>query len=196
MKSFMKRLVATVGLLLAAAGTFAGDSTLEKQLITDPGFERTKPAISPRGICLPPLPINCVAASSFRLLTTSPAFAHSGSGYVTMGGLGMAHSDVFTEGVTIPRAENATLRFHLRVETSERTSRSVDLLSVVVRDESGTLLEVLATYSNLDASRKYSEQLFDVSRYAGRAVQIVFEALEDHSSPTSFLLDDLTLTVE
>ncbi len=191
----MRRFLEIAGLMLVAAGALAGE-TSTTQILLDPSFESGPFTISPSAICTPPKPVSCIDVSSATMLASSTSFQpKSGSKFITFGALGMAHVDFLSERVTIPATDSAILRFYLQVVTRERTKKPSDVLQVEIRTESGQLLETLATYSNVDESARYSEQVFDLTRYAGQTVRIVFVATEDHSQPTWFLLDDLTLTV-
>jgi aminopeptidase S len=52
----------------------------------------------------------------------------------------------------------------------------------------------LAGYSNLNKSG-YARRTFDVTRYKGQTVTITFTGTEDAARATSFLIDDIGLTV-
>jgi hypothetical protein len=56
-------------------------------------------------------------------------------------------------------------------------------------------LKTLATYSNVNAATGYAVHTNDVSAYIGQTVTIRFTGTEDTSLQTSFVLDDITLTV-
>jgi hypothetical protein len=57
-------------------------------------------------------------------------------------------------------------------------------------------LKTLATYSNVNAATGYAVHTNDVSAYIGQTVTIRFTGTEDASNQTSFVLDDVTLTVQ
>lgn len=188
----MKRVLEIAGLMLVAAAAFADD----EQIIFDPGFESGPITITTSAICTPIKPATCREVSSATMLASATSFKpKGGSKFITFGALGMTHVDFLNQRVTIPAADDATLRFYLQVVTKERGKKPSDVLRVEIRTESGQLLETLATYSNIDASPDYREQVFDFTRYAGQTVRIFFVGTEDSSQPTWFLLDDLTLTV-
>jgi hypothetical protein len=65
-----------------------------------------------------------------------------------------------------------------------------------VYNTSGTLLKTLATYSNLNKNTGYAVHTNDLSAYIGQTVVIKFTGAEDSSLQTSFVLDDITLTVQ
>ena len=68
-----------------------------------------------------------------------------------------------------------------------------DKLTVQVLNSSGA---VLATYSNLNAASGYVLKSFSLAPYIGQTVTIKFTGSEDSSLATSFVLDDVTLTVQ
>jgi hypothetical protein len=67
---------------------------------------------------------------------------------------------------------------------------------VQVYSSTGSLLKTLATYSNVNAATGYAVHTNDVSAYIGQTVTIRFTGTEDASNQTSFVLDDVTLTVQ
>jgi len=52
------------------------------------------------------------------------------------------------------------------------------------------------TYSNLNKGTSYVQKSFDLSAYKGQTVQVYFVGTEGSTVQTSFLLDDVTLTVQ
>jgi hypothetical protein len=121
----------------------------------------------------------------------------SGEKFAWMGGLGTAHTESLYQNVGIPAlAQGATLSLWLNVATDETTTTNAyDKLYVQIRTPSGTVLKTLATYSNLDRTTGYVQKNFDVAAYKGQTVQVFFRMVEDKGKPTSFRLDDVTLTV-
>jgi hypothetical protein len=65
-----------------------------------------------------------------------------------------------------------------------------------VFNSSGTLLKTLVTYSNLNANSGYTVHTNSLAAYIGQTVTIKFTGTEDSSLQTSFVLDDVTLTVQ
>ena len=68
--------------------------------------------------------------------------------------------------------------------------------NVQVLNSSGTVLATLATYSNLNAATGYVVHTANLAAYIGQTVTIKFTGKEDTSLQTSFVLDDVTLTVQ
>ncbi len=122
--------------------------------------------------------------------------AHSGVGFAWLDGYGVAHTDSVAQTVTIPSGKlAATLSFYLRINTKERGNVVHDTLAVQVLNSSGVVLSTLATYSNVNAAPGYVLKTLDMSAYIGKSVILRFVGTEDASLPTSFVLDDVTLTV-
>lgn len=189
----MRRFVSALGLALFSMAVFAQDG---EQIILDPSFESNS-GITTLAICTIIKNGTCVSGTDLiRDENTGIGAARSGERYVQLGGRGTSQSSFLAKVVTIPAGVvAAALSFQLQIVTRDSARNAYDFLEVEIRDEHGTLLESLATYSNLDISAGYVGWDFDVARYRGRTVQIFFTSVEDRSRPTWFLLDDLTLTV-
>ncbi|MCE5231687.1 MAG: protease pro-enzyme activation domain-containing protein [Mizugakiibacter sp.] len=130
--------------------------------------------------------------------TCSGETAHAGSWFAWMDGYGSSHTDTVSQTVTIPAGKtSASLRYYLHIDTSETTtSTAYDKLYVRVYSTSGTLLKTLATYSNLNHNSGYTVHSNSLASYIGQTVVIKFTGTEDSSLQTSFVLDDVTLTVQ
>ncbi len=70
------------------------------------------------------------------------------------------------------------------------------ILRVKVLKTSGSVLATLATYSNVNAASGYSLHSLNMNAWIGQTVQIRFIGTEDSSLETSFVIDDVTLTVQ
>ena len=110
-------------------------------------------------------------------------------------GHGRTSTEALYQKVTIPAAvTSATVTFYLHIHTAETTTRTVyDKLYVQVRDTSGSVLQTLATYSNLDAASGYTLRSLDLTRYRGQTVRIHFKGSEDRSLKTSFVIDNVSV---
>lgn len=124
--------------------------------------------------------------------------AHGGTGFAWLDGYGSAHTDSVSQSVAIPAGKSsATLSFYLHIDTNETTTTTAyDTLKVQVLNSSGTVLATLATYSNLNAATGYVLKSLNMSAYIGQTVTLKFLGTEDSSLATSFVLDDVTLTVQ
>ena len=122
---------------------------------------------------------------------------HSGLWKAWLNGYGSAHTDTLYQEVSIPlSATAATLTYWRHIDTAETTTTvAYDTLRLQIRNQSGTVLATMATYSNLDAAAGYSQVSLDMMAYKGQTIQIYFIGVEDTSLKTSFVLDDFALNV-
>jgi subtilase family serine protease len=129
-------------------------------------------------------------------MTDEPS--HAGSWDAWMDGYGRTHTDTVSQSVAIPAGKtSATLQYYLHVDTAETTtSTAYDTLKVQVTNTSGTVLATLATWSNLNHANGYVVHSSSLNAYIGQTVVIKFTGAEDGSLQTSFVLDDVTLTVQ
>ena len=125
--------------------------------------------------------------------TSQPA--RSGTWKADLNGFGYVSTESFYQTVTIPATvTSATLSFWLHIDTTETTtSTAYDKLSVQVQNSSGTVLNTLATYSNLNKNTGYVQKSFDLSSYKGQTIRLSLKGTEDYSLKTSFVLDDFLL---
>jgi PKD repeat protein len=129
--------------------------------------------------------------------TCSGEVAHGGTGFAWLDGYGSAHTDTVSQTVTIPSGKtSATLSYALHINTAESGSTAYDKLNVQVLNSAGTVLATLATYSNVNAASGYTVHTANLAAYIGQTVTIKFTGTEDSSLQTSFVLDDVTLTVQ
>ena len=122
--------------------------------------------------------------------------AHSGTGFAWLDGYGSTHTDTASQSITIPAGKtSATLTFYLHVDTQETTTTAAyDKLTVGVT--SGSTTTTLATYSNLNAASGYVLKTINLNAYIGKTVTLKFTGTEDSSLATSFVLDDVAVTVQ
>jgi subtilase family serine protease len=130
--------------------------------------------------------------------TCSGETSHAGTYFAWLDGYGSAHTDTVSQQVAITAGgTTATLSYYLHIDTKETTTATAyDKLTVGLYTTGGTLLKTLATYSNLNKNTGYAVHANDVSAYIGQTVVVKFTGTEDSSLATSFVLDDITLTVQ
>jgi hypothetical protein len=159
-----------------------GTST-SSQLLANPGFESGAASWT---------------ATSGVINNSTSTPARSGSYKARLNGYGTARTDTLTQQVTIPStATSASLSFWLQVQSAETTTTTAyDKLQAQVRNSSGTVLATLATYSNLNKGSSYVQKSFDLSAYKGQTVQVHFSGTEGSMLQTTFLIDDVALTVQ
>ena len=123
--------------------------------------------------------------------------SHGGSWFLWLNGYGSSHTDSAAQTVSIPAGKSgATLSFYLHIDTKETGTTAYDTLKVQVLNSAGTGLATLPTYSNANAASGYVLKSLNMGAYIGQTVTIKFLGTEDSSLATSFVLDDITLTVQ
>ncbi|MQY13493.1 Transglutaminase-activating metalloprotease [Streptomyces sp. RB5] len=145
------------------------------QKLTNPGFESGATGWS----------------ATSGVITTDPGqAAHGGSYKAWMDGYGTTHTDTLQQSVTIPAGCKATFTFWLHIDSDETTTSSqYDKLTVTAGSTT------LATYSNLNKASGYSQKSFSLNSFAGQTVTLKFNAAEDVTLQTSFVVDDTALNV-
>ena len=169
---------ATINLTVSGGGS-------TQQLLGNPGFENGSASTSPWIISA-----GVVDSSNYQM-------PHSGLWKAWLNGYGSAHTDTVLQQVSVPTtASIATLSFWRHIETAETTTtKANDTLKIQIRNSSGTVLNTLATYSNLNAAAGYTQTSFDLTAYKGKTIQIYLVGTENSSLKTSFVVDDFALNV-
>jgi hypothetical protein len=123
---------------------------------------------------------------------------HTGVGYAYL-----AKADAVTatlsQQITIPAGTNPSLAFWLNITTAEPSMTvASDTMVVEVLSSAGTLLNTLATYSNLnhtDTGVYVLKSGFALGAYAGSTIRLQFRAATDAVNPTAFRIDDVSVSV-
>ena len=121
---------------------------------------------------------------------------HSGAGYSILGAGNNASGSEF-QTVTIPAGHPANLTFWLNITTSEALTTAYDFVYVEVRSTSGALLGTLGSFSNRNATASatsYTQRSFSLAPWRGQTVRLQFRGTTDVTLPTSFRIDDVSLT--
>ena len=120
---------------------------------------------------------------------------HSGTWDAWLDGYGKTTVDKLAQTVTIPAGCQASLSFWLHIDTAESSKTTAyDTLTLDLVNSSGTVLDHVATYSNLNAASGYTQHSFTISGYQGQTVTVLFTGSEDNELQTSFVVDDTALT--
>ena len=123
--------------------------------------------------------------------------ARTGNYKAWLGGSNYAN-DALYQTVTVPAdASSATLSFYLKMVSTEGTTTAYDYLYIRARDNAGTLLATLGTFSNKNKNTyaNYTLVSYSLNTYIGQEVRVSLEATTDGIAITSFLVDDTTLDV-
>ncbi len=131
---------------------------------------------------------NSGGATTVNSSSSEPA--RSGSYDAWLDGYGTTNTDTLAQTVTLPTGcANYTFSFWLHIDTESSATTAYDKLTVTAN---GT---TLAGYSNLNAASGYQQRTFNLAGYAGQSVTLKFTGAEDYTKQTSFVLDDVTVTV-
>ncbi len=116
---------------------------------------------------------------------------HGGTWNAWLDGYGSTHTDTLSQSVTVPAGCTATITFYLHIDTSETTTTTqYDKLTAKFG------ASTLATYSNLNKATGYVLRTFTVAASgSAQTASLAFTGTEDSSLQTSFVLDDLAVTL-
>jgi hypothetical protein len=99
--------------------------------------------------------------------------------------------------VTIPSGCAATLTYWLHIDSTENTTTAKpDTFTVQVLNSAGTVLATVGSFSNLNKASGYSQQLADLSAYAGQTITLKFTGTETDTNggTTNSVIDDTAVT--
>ena len=163
----------------AAVGVNVSNATSGGELIVNGGFEGSAASWT---------------LSGYAFWSTG-GYPHSGTGYSVLGADNNASGAEY-QTVTIPAGHPANLTFWLNVTTSEGLTTAYDFLYVEVRSTSGALLGTLGSFSNRNATSigPYTQRSFSLASWRGQTVRLQFRATTDVTLPTSFRVDDVSLS--
>ncbi len=179
-----------VGTSATVTVTVSNTTGTVTELIGNGGFENGASSPAPWALTSTHTPLEIINSSA-----SEPP--HTGTFDAWMNGWGTTDTDTVMQQVVVPaNATAATLSFWLHIDTAETsTTTAFDTLQVQIRNSSGTVLQTLATFSNLNHATGYQQQTFNLASFAGQTIQVFFVGKEDSTLQTSFVLDDVSLKV-
>ncbi|CEK17408.1 S53 family peptidase [Chthonomonas calidirosea] len=121
---------------------------------------------------------------------------HAGYWDAWLCGYPLPHTDILEQFVSIPSAvSNITLSFYLHIDTANTATTAEDTLQVEILDPNGNLLDLVHTFSNLDANTGYVKETFSLpTTLAGQVIILRLVGTQITFAPTSFVVDDFDLT--
>jgi len=124
--------------------------------------------------------------------------AQAGKYFAWLDGYGIPHTDTLSQRVTVPvQCPTATLSYYQHIDSTEHSSAAVDTLKLEVLNSSGTVLQTLSTYSNLNANSGYKLITVNMSAYAGETITIKWTGVETDigAGTTDFCIDTTAFNV-
>jgi uncharacterized repeat protein (TIGR01451 family) len=104
--------------------------------------------------------------------------------------------DTLYQTVSLPTLiSSATLTYWWYMSTEDYPFEAYDVMTVTVRNSSGTLLQTLQVLSNQSAAEVWTQSTFNLAAFAGQTIRIQFHATSDSSYSTSFFVDDVSLNL-
>ena len=132
------------------------------------------------------------ADSRFSTCLSCPGYAYLAN---TDGSPGNNLSGVLSQSFTIPsNAVEAALDYWHRTTTTETKGNFIDRLNVRLRLSNNSLVG-LDDIWNSNANTAYAKRSIDLLGYKGQTVTLEFAGITDISLPTTFRIDDVTLTI-
>lgn len=126
----------------------------------------------------------------------APAAGH-GTVSLRLGGTAST-TDEATRDVTIPAGSaRAELQFWWYMTTQESTTSGFgwDYFTAEIRTTAGTVLSVVDSRSDAWSQSRWMQQAtVDLTPWTGQTVRIAFRATNDDSLPTTFFVDDISVT--
>lgn len=129
-----------------------------------------------------------------------PGEAHGGSQSAWLGGSNSGFYYLYRD-VVLPHANagELSLAYYYNLYTTESAGHSYDFFRIQIRDTGGNVLETLDTIGNDDYYHRspydvWQPITWDLSGYAGRTVRIWAEVSTDYSLPTTWFLDDFSVS--
>ena len=115
-------------------------------------------------------------------------YAAGGLGYAWLGGHDTAHTDSVSQRIAVPSVGRPRVQFALWVHSDDPSAANNDVLRLAV--DARPVRAVTAEQSG----GTYVDQSVDLTPYRGRTVTLTWTSTEDDATPTSFLLDDVSVT--
>jgi hypothetical protein len=119
------------------------------------------------------------------LIRADGQYSHDGLGYAWLGGTGTVHTDSLSQRISVPEFGRPSLRFALRIATEAPND---DTLQVSVNGQP------VRAFTATKSTSSYVDQVVDLTPYRGKTVTLSWTSTEDDGTPSTFLLDDVSVT--
>ncbi|MFL5734293.1 MAG: M4 family metallopeptidase [Chloroflexia bacterium] len=139
-----------------------------------------------------------VTASNTELIDTE--LPHSGRSSAWLGGTDKEALAYIYQDVQIPANASSAKLSYYRLVHEEFTGlaglfASDATFTVGLADNQGKQVQELESLASSQGDDKWKQAQFDLSRYAGRTMRVVFTSQNPHGNVSSFFVDDVSLQV-
>lgn len=126
-----------------------------------------------------------------------PNPTHGGAWKVWLGGDNLLQQNL-TQTLSIPTGTtNLQISFWWLVDTAETNPQGFDVVNIQIRDNAGVVQETLHHLFDLDGTDVWTQKIVTATQsYAGQSIQLAFNASTDSVNPTSFFIDDVSMTCQ
>jgi|GEM_PF-4671307 len=133
------------------------------------------------------------ANSTYTVCRSCPGYAYLAN---ADGSSGNNLQGYIKQTVTIPAgATNPQLTWWYRITTSDSTTVVKDVMNVSATDSTtGAFTLIHQGLTNTDASTSYRSYTYNMSNWVGKTFSLMFFATTDATGPTTFRVDDVSLT--
>ncbi len=127
----------------------------------------------------------------FPLLSSQ--LAHSGLRGAYLGGRNNITDRLSTQLSLPTDSQQITMNLWWQLQSQESATKRGDRLTVIIADTHGIPLQSLIELSGRNVTNDWRSLEFDLSRFAGQAIQLQFLASTDTEQITDFFLDDIEI---
>lgn len=124
-----------------------------------------------------------------------PQPTHSGLWKVWLGG-DNSLQQTLTQTISIPpSATGLQVSTWWLINTTEPMPSGFDHMEMEILNSSGVLQEILYHFKDVDQGTAWAQRVVTATQaYAGQTIQLAFVASTDNTYPTSFFIDDVSVT--
>lgn len=150
-------------------------------VLANPGFESGRTAWTE------------VSNSGLFIINNQPDSARSGNWLAHLGGSDNL-AETLSQEFTVPSSQ-ARLQFWYRINSEEASQGTFDTMQVELVHTGSSTAVTIDEFSNLMAPSGWVQSpAYDISAYAGQRMRLQFRSTTDSSLPTSFRIDDVSVT--
>lgn len=130
-------------------------------------------------------------------LIPAPIPTHSGTWKAWLGADNLLQQTL-TQTLTVPAgATSLQIGFWWLVTTADPNPQGFDTTNIQIRNAAGALQETLYHLSDVDQGVAWAQKIVTATQaYANQSIQLAFTTFIDSTFPTSFFIDDVSVTCQ